>query len=143
MYILYSPERSLKYAICRPSGDHVGQISADPLEFVMLRTSPFSAGMVKISPRASTAARRPVGDSARFVMLRPTSFHCGIIHAKSPLAVMFTTAVRPVLGSSVCTLPACSKTTVLPPASSDFTSKSVNFVCCLSALDFVSHDHTF
>ena len=34
-----------------PSGDHAGSRSADPLELVKLRTSPFSAGTVKISPR--------------------------------------------------------------------------------------------
>ena len=31
----------------------------------MFRTSPFSAGIVKISPRASATTRRPVGDSAK------------------------------------------------------------------------------
>jgi hypothetical protein len=65
-----------------------------------LRGSPFSAGTVKISPRASTAARLPVGESARFVARVETSFHCAIIHGKSPAAVMFTIRVRPEAGSS-------------------------------------------
>jgi hypothetical protein len=66
----------------------------------MLRTSPFSAGSVKISPRASTAARLPVGESASDAARAVTSFHCGIIHGKSPVAVMLTTFERSVLGSS-------------------------------------------
>ena len=41
---LYSPDLSLKYEIHLPSGDHAGWRSAEPLELVMLRTSPFSAG---------------------------------------------------------------------------------------------------
>jgi hypothetical protein len=100
---LYSPLASLKNASDLPSGDHTGAISAAPLVFVMLRTSPFSAGIVKISPRASTAARLPVADSARLVMRDDTSFHDAIIHGKSPVAVMFTTRARPVLASSSCT----------------------------------------
>src|SRR3954465_6347350 len=94
MYSLYSPDLSLKYETNRPSGDHAGAISADALEFVRLRMSPFSAGIVKISPRASTPAPLPVAESARFVMRFETSFHCAIIHGKSPTAVMFTTRSR-------------------------------------------------
>src|SRR3954471_4019871 len=81
-YSLYSPLLSLKYETNFPSGDHAGWISAEPLDLVRLRTSPFSAGMVKISPRASTAARLPVDDRAMLVMLLERSFHCGIIHGK-------------------------------------------------------------
>ena len=99
MYRRYSPVLSLKYAIDLPSGDQTGAISAEPLEFVRLRTSPFSAGIVKISPRASTAARLPVDDSARLVMRALTSFHCGIIHAKSPVAEIFTTCSFAAFGS--------------------------------------------
>src|SRR5512132_4084427 len=100
MYSLYSPDRSLQYDTDLPSGDHAGAISAEPLELVMSRTSPFSPGIVKISPRASTAARLPVGEMARLVMRAETSFHCGIIHGKSPFTVMFTTCSLPVFGSS-------------------------------------------
>src|SRR5438034_1954768 len=42
--------------------DHAGSRSADALEFVRFLTSPFSAGMVKISPRDSTTTRLPVGE---------------------------------------------------------------------------------
>ena len=38
--------------------------------------------------------------------------------------------------------PACSKTTVPAPASSDLTSKSVNFVTCVSFFAFDSYDQT-
>src|SRR3954454_939061 len=95
MYSAYSPDRSLKYEIDLPSGDHAGSCSAEALEFVRLRTSPLSAGIVKISPRASTAIRFPVGDNARLLIEPPTSFHWAIIHGKSPVAVMFTTCDLP------------------------------------------------
>src|SRR5262245_10719942 len=100
MYSRYSPDLSLKYETNLPSGDHAGSRSADPLELERSRTPPLSAGIVKISPRASTTARLPVGDSAMDVTRPETSFHCGIIHGKSPAAVMFTTWCLPVLGSS-------------------------------------------
>src|SRR5262252_1662603 len=100
MISLYSPDLSLKYEIHLPSGDHAGSRSAEPLELVKLRTSPFSAGIVKISPRASTATRLPVGESARLVMRFETSSQRGIIHGKSPVAVMLTTCSRPLFGSS-------------------------------------------
>src|SRR6185437_4170156 len=99
MYSSYSPVLSLKYEIDLPSGDHAGSISAEPLELVRSRTSPLSAGIVKISPRASTSARLPVGDSDRFVMRDETSFHSGIIHGKSPVAVMLTMCSFPVFVS--------------------------------------------
>ena len=103
MYSLYSPDLSLKYASERPSGDHIGRRSAEPDELLKLRTSPFSAGIVKISPRASTSARLPVAERARFVTRFERSFHCGIIHGKSPVAEMFTMCSRPETGSSSCT----------------------------------------
>ena len=52
--ISFEPPRSLVNAIVVPSGDHAGLRSADPLEWVMLRVSPFSTGIVNTSPRAST-----------------------------------------------------------------------------------------
>src|SRR2546421_4847141 len=100
MYRRYSPDLSLKYEMNFPSGDHDGSRSAEPLELLRFRTSPFSAGMVKISPRASTTTRLPVGDSAMFDIRFVTSSHRGIIHGKSPAAVMFTTRDFPDFGSS-------------------------------------------
>src|SRR5262252_10419418 len=100
MTSLYSPDLSLKYEIHLPSGDHAGLRSADPLEFVRLRTSPRSAGIVNTSPRASTATRLPVGEIARFDMRLETSSQCGIIHGKSPVAMMSTTCSFPDFGSS-------------------------------------------
>ena len=75
---------SLKYDTYFPSGDHAGSRSADPLEWLRSRTSPFSAGTVKISPRASTATRLPVGEIARLLIRPVTSSQCGIIQGKSP-----------------------------------------------------------
>src|SRR5262245_6916058 len=62
----YSPDSSEKYATDLPSGDQAGSRSAVPGEFVRLRVSPFSAGTVRISPRASNSARLPDGDSPAF-----------------------------------------------------------------------------
>ncbi len=84
--------------------------------------SPFSAGIVNTSPRASTATRLPVGESARFVIRAVTSSQRGIIHGKSPLAVIGTMCSVPLFGSSSCTYPACSKTTALGPESIVLTS---------------------
>src|SRR5689334_2653222 len=97
MINLYSPDLSLKYETDFPSGDQAGSRSADALELVKLRTSPLSAGIVKISPRASTATRFPVGDNAMFVRRFETSSQFGIIHGKSPVALMLTTFSLPVL----------------------------------------------
>src|SRR5215831_3540975 len=96
----HSPDRSLKYDTYLPSGDQAGCSSAELLECVRLRISPFSAGMVKISPRDSTATRLPVGEIARSLMRLVTSCQCGIIHGKSPEAVISTTWAFPLLGSS-------------------------------------------
>src|SRR6185436_9141018 len=135
---MYSPDLSLKYETYLPSGDHAGSRSAEPLELLRFRTSPFSAGIVKISPRASTTIRFPVGESARLVIRLVTSTHRGIIHGKSPAAVMFTIFSLPDRGSSSWMYPACSKTTVPAPVSIDFTSKSVNLVDCESFFDLMS-----
>ena len=40
-------------------GDQIGERSCTPVVLVRLRTSPFSAGTVTISPRNSTARRTP------------------------------------------------------------------------------------
>src|ERR1043166_7912487 len=90
MTSLYSPDLSLKYETNLPSGDHAGSRSAEPLEFVRLRTSPLSTGMVKISPRASTATRLPVGERAMLVRRFEMSSQFAIIHGKSPVATMLT-----------------------------------------------------
>src|SRR6185503_8418258 len=106
MTSLYSPDLSLKYETNFPSGDHAGSRSAEPLEFVRLRTSPLSAGIVKISPRASTTTRLPVGDNAMFVRRFETSSQFGIIHGKSPAATMLTILDLPLFGSSSYMYPA-------------------------------------
>src|SRR5262245_37617516 len=99
MTSLYSPERSLNQEMYLPSGDQAGSRSAEPLEWLRLRTSPFSAGTVKISPRDSIATRLPVGESARLDMRAVTSSQRGIIHGKSPAALMLTMCSLPDLGS--------------------------------------------
>src|SRR4029079_14418131 len=103
MTSLYSPDLSLKYETNFPSGDHAGSRSADALECVRLRTSPLSAGIVKISPRASTTTRLPVGETAMLLRRLLTSSQLGIIHGKSPVARMLTILSLPLFGSSSCT----------------------------------------
>ena len=49
-----------------PSGDHTGSRSMTAGLLVRLRGSPFSAGTVRISPRASNTARAPVGEISAF-----------------------------------------------------------------------------
>src|SRR5262252_8589552 len=100
MISLYSPDLSLKYEIHFPSGDQAGSRSAEPLELVRLRTSPFSEGIVKISPLASTTTRLPVGERAMLVIRLLTSSHRGIIQGKSPAALIATTCSLPLRGSS-------------------------------------------
>src|SRR4029079_5432340 len=143
MINLYSPDLSLKYETYLPSGDHAGSRSAAALELVRLRTSPFSAGIVKISPRDSTTTRLPVGDRPRLVIRAVTSSQRVIIQGKSPLATIGTTLSLPDFASSSWITPACSKTTAVLPASIALTSKAVNFVTCASFLAFGSKLHTF
>src|SRR4029079_7426671 len=98
---LYSPDLSLKYEIHLPSGDQAGWGSAEPLEFVMLRVSPFAAGTVKISPRASTSTRLPVAEMPSVVIRLVTSSKRAIIHGKSPAALIVSISLLPDFGSSV------------------------------------------
>src|SRR6188768_3030498 len=97
---LYSPDLSLKYEIHLPSGDHAGCRSAEPLELVMLRTSPFASGIVKISPRASTSTRLPVGDRLMFDIRVVTSSIRDINHGKTPAALIVSCSALLVFGSS-------------------------------------------
>ena len=72
-----------------------------------------------------------------------TSSQCGIIHGKSPLTRIGTTAGLPAFGSNRCTAPACSNTSAPPPAPSVFTSKSVKRVTCASCFVAGANDQTF
>src|SRR5215813_7028215 len=53
----YSPDSSEKNAMDLPSGDQAGSRSATVVLCVKLRTSPFSPGTVRISPRRRQIAR--------------------------------------------------------------------------------------
>src|SRR5204863_8599829 len=97
---LYSPDLSLKYDTNLPSGDQAGSRSAEALEFVRLRTSPFSAGMVKISPRDSTTTRLPVGERLMLDIRADTSSQRGIIQGKPPIAVSGPILSLPDCGAS-------------------------------------------
>src|SRR5437773_3484060 len=81
---MYSPDSSEKYAIHRPSGDHVGSRSIAAVVLVRFLTSPLSAGAVIISPRASKTARTPVGEIAELAIRPPTFSNRDLTPGKSP-----------------------------------------------------------
>src|SRR6202035_4223188 len=80
----YSPDSSEKNAIHLPSGDQDGSRSAAAAVRVKFRVLPFSAGTVKISPRASKTARAPPGEIAAAVILSATFSKWGRVAGKSP-----------------------------------------------------------
>src|SRR5215468_2304794 len=86
----YSPDSSEKYAIHLPSGDQDGLRSITPVVLVRLRGSPFSAGTVMISPRASKTARAPVGEMWALKIRSPTFSKRGRTVATSAARRMFT-----------------------------------------------------
>src|SRR5262249_52004438 len=100
MTSLYSPDLSLKYDTNLPSGDQAGLRAAQPLGFVRLLTSPFSAGIENTSPRAAPARRWRGGASTMFGIRLGPSALLGIIHGKSPAALMLTMWLRRLRGSS-------------------------------------------
>ena len=95
----YSPDSSESQASFWPSGDHDGSRSATAGERVRLRTSPFSAGTVRISPRASNATRLPPGDSAGAPSFFSTFAKRGRTSGKSPARRTSTGFDAPVAGS--------------------------------------------
>src|SRR5215471_8740643 len=76
-YAWYSPVASPQYAIHLPSGDHAGSRSRAPGVFVRSRTSPFSAGTLNSSPRASITARFADGDRSKPVIQSATERYSG------------------------------------------------------------------
>ena len=105
--------------------------------------SPFSAGIVKISPRASTTTRLPVGEIARLVIRgvhvlpaghhpRKVAGHGDVHHARpARLRVQLVDVARLLEDHD-----ARSR------ASIDFTSKSSNEVACDNFFPFVSKAQT-
>ena len=67
-----------------PSGDHAGFSRSCPAICDRFRQSPLSVGTVKMSPRASNAARTPVGDSDASRIMPSTRLNCARAHGKSP-----------------------------------------------------------
>src|SRR6185503_4101599 len=96
----YSPLASENHATCAPSGDHTGPRSCAPGLWVRLRKSPFSAGTVKISPRASNATRIPVGESVALRIMLATFLNCGRAHGKSPVTSILTFCDLPDFAST-------------------------------------------
>jgi hypothetical protein len=73
-----------------------------------LRGCPFSAGTVKISPRASKAARTPVGDNTALRTMLATFFGCVRAHGKSPLTSIVSLRACFDASSSKYRSPPCS-----------------------------------
>ena len=86
---LYSPDLSLKYETNLPSGDHAGSRSADPLELrevahvALLRRNREDLA-ARFDDHALAGRRERRGSSCALV----TSSQRGIIHGKSPVAVI-------------------------------------------------------
>ena len=72
------------------------------------RASPFSAGTVNISVRASNAARAPVGEMAALMMLRATLTCRGRSTGTSALIRTLTGRAVPDATSKTCKWPNCS-----------------------------------
>ena len=73
-----------------PSGDQEGLRSCAPGDFDNTRTSPFSAGTVTISPRASKAARLPFGERAKARKAVPAFSQRGRSSLRSAATVILT-----------------------------------------------------
>ena len=86
----------------RPSGDQTGERSCAAVVLVRLRTSPFSAGTVTISPRNSTATRTPEGESEalRMYLRSLVSFtNRGRVSARSAATPIVSFLAEPPAGS--------------------------------------------
>src|SRR5947209_1482339 len=100
MYRRYSPPRSENQASDFPSGDHAGERSFDAGVAVRLRSSPFSRGTVKMSPRNSKAARAPDGEMAVLRMYFLPLTKRGKVSTRSAATPTFTRLLVPLFGSS-------------------------------------------
>ena len=104
----YSPDSSEKYAMVLPSGDQAGSRSITAVVLVRFRASPFSAGTVMMSPRASKTARAPVGEICALWSFFPTLTKCSRTSGISPLMRTSTALVLPDFRSYRCNAPNCS-----------------------------------
>ncbi len=101
-----------------------------PGELVRLRTSPFSFGTEKISPRASTTARFPfgAGEASRRAPATPTQR--GVAARPSSVQWIRRRVTVPLFGSRREIAPPRSRATTPPPEDIRRTPKSLNFVTC-------------
>src|SRR2546428_8864347 len=90
-----------------PSGDHDGERSITFGVFVMMRASPFSAGTVTISPRASKRARVAFGDTWALVSRLLTFTMRARTSGRSPGMRNGTGLGRPGLQTDKCKAPDC------------------------------------
>ena len=126
-----------------PSGDHAGERSAERARVGDVANVALLGGdgedlAARLGEHAPASGReRDVGHAGRDVL--PARHHPREVAGRRESTAGPT---RPLFGSSSCTSPACSKTSVPPPASSALTSKSVNLVCCVRRFAFASYDQT-
>ena len=114
--------------MCRPSGDHEGCLSADPELRVRLRTTPCSAGRLKISPRASSSARLPDGEMVPPTTFEPTLATRGNRVARSVTTCTSTGSAVSVARSIRYSRPPFSNTMSSGPMAGKWMSKSVKKV---------------
>ncbi len=95
-------------AISFPFGDQRASRSCAFDEFVRLRVGPFSAGTVKMSPRAANTARSPLGLSAYHSTLFAAEMCEGREARPSSGTVIEIGVDFPVFVSSSCSSPALS-----------------------------------
>ena len=104
--------RRSRRSSCRPA-TRPGIASMTPGVFVMFRGSPFSAGTVRISPRASNSARVAFGDRCAFESRALTFTIRARTSGKSPAMRTGTGFGLPVFRSNRSSPPNCS-TTIAP-----------------------------
>src|SRR5260370_8180288 len=126
----FSPDSSVNQAIDFPSGDHTGLRSLADTDCVRLRSSPFSIGMVTISPRNSNAARAPLGDRLALRMYFAPFTKRGRVSLRSAATAIFTRLSLPLRASSNHRHPPRSKIIFPPPPLAPRIGQSEYFVSC-------------
>ena len=105
-----------------PSGEKAGYRSAAPLVRVTLNTGPFSAGTEKTSPRASIAARLPLGEIEPFWTYFAADSARGRSVASSVATFTGTSRTFSSARPSSSSLPPCSKTMSCGPIAGKWMS---------------------
>ncbi len=136
----FSPDSSVNHAIDLPSGDHTGVRSLAETDCVKLRSSPFSIGMVTISPRNSNAARAPLGERLALRMYFAPFAKRGRVSLRSAATPIFSRLWPPLRGSNSDRYPPRSKMIFPLPAVAARMGQSENFVSCATCFVAESYE---